>query len=122
MTKLLIFSEYRDTLDYLEENIAKMPAVRTGRHMRRLPHRRHHEDGTTGQQLPRRSSTHGRTPSIMLATDAAREGINLQFRCHRMVNYDLPMDPDIPGAADGAGCTGTASGGTSRYTIWWRRR
>src|SRR5260370_1877250 len=29
---------------------------------------------------------------ICIATEAAGEGINLQF-CHRMVNYDLPWNP-----------------------------
>jgi len=31
--------------------------------------------------------------NIMVATDAAGEGINLQF-CHIMVNYDLPWNPN----------------------------
>jgi len=30
--------------------------------------------------------------NIMLATDAAQEGLNLQF-AHIMVNYDLPWNP-----------------------------
>jgi len=29
----------------------------------------------------------------MLATDAAGEGINLQF-CHLMINYELPWNPN----------------------------
>ena len=32
-------------------------------------------------------------PSIMVATEAAGEGINLQF-CSLMVNYDLPWNPN----------------------------
>ncbi len=31
---------------------------------------------------------------IMLATDAASEGIDLQNHCHRLVNYDLPFNPN----------------------------
>ena len=30
--------------------------------------------------------------SVMVATEAAGEGINLQF-CHLMVNYDIPWNP-----------------------------
>jgi SNF2 family DNA or RNA helicase len=32
------------------------------------------------------------TSQICVATEAAGEGINLQF-CHLMVNYDLPWNP-----------------------------
>ncbi len=32
-------------------------------------------------------------PSVMVATEAAGEGINLQF-CSLMVNYDIPGDPN----------------------------
>ena len=32
-------------------------------------------------------------PSIMVATEAAGEGINLQF-CSLMVNYDIPWNPN----------------------------
>ena len=34
-----------------------------------------------------------RKPSIMVATEAAGEGINLQF-CSLMVNYDIPWNPN----------------------------
>ena len=32
-------------------------------------------------------------PKIMVATEAAGEGINLQF-CHLMINYDIPWNPN----------------------------
>jgi len=84
--QLLIFSEYRDTLDYLEENIHK--AGLAGGGICRI-------DGTMGMDVRQQAQddfNSGRK-HIMLATDAAREGINLQYRCHRMVNYDLPWSP-----------------------------
>ena len=85
--KLLIFSEYRDTLDYLEENIAKM---RRGDGSGYVTCR---IDGTMKMADREEAQKEFRERSqIMLATDAAREGINLQF-CHRMVNYDLPWTP-----------------------------
>lgn len=31
---------------------------------------------------------------ILLATDAASEGIDLQAHCHRLVNYDIPFNPN----------------------------
>ncbi|WP_278265429.1 DISARM system SNF2-like helicase DrmD [Nocardia sp. AG03] len=30
---------------------------------------------------------------VLLATDSAGEGIDLQARCHRLVNYDIPFNP-----------------------------
>jgi superfamily II DNA/RNA helicase len=31
---------------------------------------------------------------ILLATDAASEGIDLQKHCHRLVNHDIPFNPN----------------------------
>ena len=85
--KLLIFSEYRDTLDYLQENIAKMRrADGSGYTVCRIDGTMNMADREVAQTTFRNSA------QIMLATDAAREGINLQF-CHRMINYDLPWTP-----------------------------
>jgi superfamily II DNA or RNA helicase len=37
----------------------------------------------------------GRDPlRILLATDAASEGIDLQRHCHRVINYDIPFNPN----------------------------
>lgn len=85
--KLLIFSEYIDTLDYLEEKIAGM------RRADGSPYDTCRIDGSMGMTDRVAAQEAFRTHSqIMLATDAAREGINLQF-CHRMINYDLPWTP-----------------------------
>jgi superfamily II DNA or RNA helicase len=85
--KLVIFTEHRDTLTYLEERIrtliGKTEAIvcihgGMGR-----------EDRTKAQEAFR----HDPDVRILLATDAAGEGINLQ-RAHLMVNYDLPWNPN----------------------------
>ena len=31
---------------------------------------------------------------ILLATDAASEGIDLQLHCHRLVHYEIPWNPN----------------------------
>ena len=78
--KLLIFSEYKDTIEYLEKNI--------GEETCRI-------DGDMKQEQRDRAVQDFRdTYRIMLATDAAREGINMQF-CNIMVNYDLPWSPVV---------------------------
>ena len=70
------------------------------------------QDGLGGDRLAhaarrhghrRARAAHGRrsrpTPTehpvrILLATDAASEGIDLQRHCHRLVNYDIPFNPN----------------------------
>lgn len=85
--KLVIFTEHRDTLNYLTDKLGT-------------------ELGNPSQVV----TIHGQTPRerrrqlqeafindpevlILVATDAAGEGINLQ-RAHLMVNYDLPWNPN----------------------------
>ena len=86
--KLIIFTEHRDTLNYLVERIgdAARPAG-GGRH----DPRRHGPRGAPRRR--RKRSRRTRTSQILVATDAAGEGINLQ-RAHLMVNYDLPWNPN----------------------------
>lgn len=84
--KLLIFTEYRDTLDYLRDIVLKNYSDEgkiTEIH------------GGVPVELRRKREKlfKGGDVNIMLATDAAGEGINLQF-CHIMVNYELPWNPN----------------------------
>jgi superfamily II DNA or RNA helicase len=79
--QLLIFTEHKDTLDYLVENLTddfEVAAIHGGL---KLAERIEQE---------RRFREHAQ---IMVATEAAGEGINLQF-CHLMVNYDIPWNPN----------------------------
>ncbi|MFZ3326081.1 MAG: helicase-related protein, partial [Methylocella sp.] len=85
--KLVIFTEHRDTLSYLEQRIStllgrKEAVVCIHGGMGR-------EERTTTQE----SFRHDLEVKVLLATDAAGEGINLQ-RAHLMVNYDLPWNPN----------------------------
>ena len=85
--KLVIFTEHRDTLTYLERKIGTLlgdPAsIRT-------------IHGGMGREIRLASQESFKfDPSVrvLIATDAAGEGINLQ-RAHLMVNYDLPWNPN----------------------------
>ena len=85
--KLVIFTEHRDTLRYLESRIATLLGkndviVCLHGGMRR-------EDRAKAQE----SFKLDPGVRVLLATDAAGEGINLQ-RAHLMVNYDLPWNPN----------------------------
>ncbi len=85
--KLVLFTEHRDTLTYLQSKIATLlgrPDAIVVIHggMGR-------EERLKAQELFKTNPD----VSILLATDAAGEGINLQ-RAHLMVNYDLPWNPN----------------------------
>lgn len=85
--KLVIFTEHRDTLTYLAGRIrtllgAEEAVVTIHGNMGR-------EDRAKAQEAFR----HDPTVKVLVATDAAGEGINLQ-RAHLMVNYDLPWNPN----------------------------
>ncbi len=79
--KLLIFTEHRDTLNHLLEHIQAWGYSTCEIHGGMNPHerKRAQEDFRISRQ-------------ICVATEAAGEGINLQF-CHLMINYDLPWNP-----------------------------
>lgn len=85
--KFIIFTEHRDTLEYLRARISSLlgrpdtvKAIHGG--VRRGERRQITEEFTKNHSC-----------QILLATDAAGEGLNLQA-AHLMVNYDLPWNPN----------------------------
>lgn len=87
MRKIIIFSEHRDTLNYLHEKIAGV----LGSHDAIVViHGGVHRDDRRKAQELFRSDPEIR---VLVATDAAGEGINLQ-NANLMVNYDLPWNPN----------------------------
>lgn len=85
--KIIIFSEHRDTLNYLHGRIAGVlgnsDAIVT-------IHGGTHRDERRRIQAEFRSNSDVR---VLIATDAAGEGVNLQC-ANLMVNYDLPWNPN----------------------------
>jgi len=80
--KLLIFTESRETLDYLAEKLRAWGFTVTTLHGgMNLDVRIHAE-----HEFHERSQ-------VMVSTEAGGEGINLQF-CSLMVNYDIPWNPN----------------------------
>lgn len=85
--KLIIFSEHRDTLNYLLVKIAGV----LGNHDAIVTiHGGTHRDERRRLQALFRSDPDVR---VLVATDAAGEGVNLQ-NANLMVNYDLPWNPN----------------------------
>ncbi|PPH37212.1 type III restriction endonuclease subunit R [Rathayibacter sp. AY1E3] len=85
--KIIIFTEHRDTLDYLTTKIT----AQFGRADSVLTI--HGGTRREDRKIARERFTHNRDAVVLLATDAAGEGLNLQ-RAHLMVNYDLPWNPN----------------------------
>jgi superfamily II DNA or RNA helicase len=85
--KLVIFTEHRDTLSYLSERLRAL----IGRDEAIVEI--HGAMGRDERRRAQESFTQDVKTEILLATDAAGEGINLQ-RAHLMVNYDLPWNPN----------------------------
>ncbi|MDE3269950.1 MAG: helicase-related protein [Pseudomonadota bacterium] len=87
LRKVIIFTEHRDTLEYLVEKIADVlgseESIVT-------------IHGGTRRDLRRRAQEEFRNNAdvrVLIATDAAGEGVNLQ-NANLMINYDLPWNPN----------------------------
>jgi superfamily II DNA or RNA helicase len=79
--KLLLFTEHRDTLGHVREHLERWGYSTCEIHGGMNPHER------------KRAQEQFRTAAqVCVATEAAGEGINLQF-CHLMINYDMPWNP-----------------------------
>lgn len=85
--KLVIFTEHRDTVNYLESQIRNL----LGREESVVTI--HGGVGREERRKIQEAFTHHKDVFVLIATDAAGEGINLQ-RAHLMVNYDLPWNPN----------------------------
>jgi SNF2 family DNA or RNA helicase len=85
--KLVLFTEHRDTLNYLEGRITTLLGRKQSVVMI------HGGMGREERLKAQESFRHDPEVQVLLATDAAGEGINLQ-RAHLMVNYDLPWNPN----------------------------
>jgi hypothetical protein len=85
--KLVVFTEHRDTLSYLDTRVSTL----LGRKEAVVVI--HGGMGREERLKAQESFRHDPDVQVLLATDAAGEGINLQ-RAHLMVNYDLPWNPN----------------------------
>jgi len=86
--KVLIFSEHKDTLNFIVRRLEGMGY--TGK-VARIHGGMPYQDREEQVEFFRKPACDGGA-TYMVATDAAGEGINLQF-CWLMVNYDIPWNP-----------------------------
>ncbi|MBS3761421.1 MAG: DEAD/DEAH box helicase, partial [Halodesulfurarchaeum sp.] len=84
--KVLLFTEYRDTLDYLLDLVKDEPWADEILII-------HGDVDKDDRAKIEDEFNHGQS-RLLFATDAASEGIDLQHSCHIMVNYELPWNPN----------------------------
>ncbi len=82
--KLLVFTEYRATQEYLVEALEK-----------RYPNSGicQINGGMNLSEKRRNIDSFNDCARFMVSTEAGGEGINLHYNCHVLVNYDLPWNP-----------------------------
>lgn len=85
--KVIVFTEYLDTLEAIRQALDASTTL-TGRYT----------ELRGGWTRSRRTSAQDRFESpdirVLLATDAASEGLNLQRACRRVVHFELPWNPN----------------------------
>lgn len=82
--KLVIFTEHKDTLLYLEERLTKSGGYKVATI---------HGGKTVDERREAQWAFAKQETQILIATDAAGEGINLQF-CRLLINWDIPWNPN----------------------------
>jgi superfamily II DNA or RNA helicase len=90
--RVVVFTEYRDTARWLADLLDRYDLADHGR-LEQLY-------GGMDDKARERITRDFQTPPqlhpvrILLATDTASEGIDLQDQCHRLINYDIPFNPN----------------------------
>lgn len=88
--RVIVFTEYRDTQRWLQDLMVRhgFEAERIALLYGGLETDKRERIKAEFQAPPDRSPVR-----ILLATDAASEGIDLQLQCHRMVHVEIPFSP-----------------------------
>lgn len=88
---MLVFTEYADTKNYLLHQLkAVLGENETEARVLVLHGGMDEEDR---EEVKAAFNSPGHAVRILLATDAAREGVNLQAQCADLFHYDLPWNP-----------------------------
>ncbi|MGH4017275.1 MAG: DISARM system SNF2-like helicase DrmD [Pseudonocardiaceae bacterium] len=89
--RVIIFTEYRDTQRWLYERLltAGYPAQRLA-----LLYGGQDENDREHVKNVFTADPELDDVRVLIATDAASEGINLQWRCHRVLHWEIPWNPN----------------------------
>jgi hypothetical protein len=86
--KVLIFTEYRATQDVLTNKLAELFGKESVNAI-------HGSKKVDERKEVVRKFNYEDQPRFIVSTAAGGEGLNLQRRCHTIVNYDLPWNPNV---------------------------
>ena len=91
--RLIVFSEYQTTIDWLKKQLHEELSVEFENE--RIAEFSGDTDKNERERLKARfnAAPADEPLRILLCTDAAREGINLQHRCYDLFHFDLPWNP-----------------------------
>jgi SNF2 family DNA or RNA helicase len=90
--RVVVFTEYRDTQRWLLELLERHGLAEEGRVALLYGGMDDDQRAPIMRAFQRDPAQH--KLRIILATDTASEGVDLQNHCHRLVNYDLPFNPN----------------------------
>ena len=92
--RVIIFTEYADTKRYLEQQLRSAIAGTDREHERIAAfHGGMSEDAREDVKRAFNEDPNANPLRILIATDAAREGLNLQQHCADLFHFDLPWNP-----------------------------
>ena len=90
--RVILFTEYRDTQKWLHDHLAAR-GFKAGGRLEMLYGTQDSDEREQGKAAfqfdPRQAPVR-----ILLATDSASEGIDLQRHCHRLIHYEIPWNPN----------------------------
>ncbi|NBB24803.1 ATP-dependent helicase [Porphyrobacter sp. SLTP] len=90
--RLIIFTEYEATRIYIERQLRRI-IMGTPDHDSRIATFTGITSSERREAIKRAFNDADSFLRILICTDAAREGINLQQQCHDLVHFDLPWNP-----------------------------
>lgn len=90
--RVIIFTEYRDTQKWLFELLARRGLAQDGR-LELLYGAQDEKDRERIKAAFQFDPTQSHV-RILIATDSASEGIDLQRECHRLIHYEIPWNPN----------------------------
>ena len=86
--KVIIFTKYKDTLDYLETHISSNERYKSVKIITL------YGELSDAQRKEKFLSFEKAKKAVLIATDCISEGVNLQHSCCQIIHYELPWNPN----------------------------
>jgi ERCC4-related helicase len=90
--RVIIFTEYRDTQNWLFDRLAAARLTANGK--TKLIYGGMHKEAREEVKAAFQADPQASPVRILLATDAASEGLDFQNYCHQVIHYEIPWNPN----------------------------